>query len=211
METIITASGGMEPCQAIQDRLNRAELIIAADGGAVHLHHLGLLPQIIIGDMDSITEDARRFFEQQGIPFLSHSPQKDQTDMELCLEYALEQGASDITFLGATGRRLDHTLANILLLKRLKDAGVSGRILDAHNEITLVTRSLELDGSPGEILSLVPVSEQVTGITLEGLAYPLENHTLTLGSAMGISNRFTGKKAVIRIGSGMALAIRSKD
>lgn len=211
MKIVISASGGFDPTPAIRDCLDQADLIIAADGGAAHLHRLGICPQVIIGDLDSITDEIRQFFRHRDVPFLSHPPKKDQTDMELCLAHALEQGASEITFLGATGHRLDHTLANMFLLKRLDDAGVEGRILDAHNEIRLVSRSLSLKGNPGEILSLVPVSDRVTGITLEGFEYPLENATLCMGSARGVSNRFLGGAASIAIASGLALAVRSRD
>lgn len=185
METIIVANGGFKATAAILERLDRADLIIAADGGAGHLHRIGCCPRVVIGDLDSITDEARRFFQQKKVPFISHPPEKDQTDMELCLDYALEQGASDITFLGATGHRLDHTLGNIFILKRLDEMGLPGRIIDDHNEICLATRSLELSGERDEILSLIPVSEKVTGITLEGFVYPLKNETLGLGSARG--------------------------
>ena len=211
METIIVANGKFKATPPILERLDRAGLIVAADGGAIHLHRLGRCPGAVIGDLDSITQEARRFFEQKKVPFICHPPEKDQTDMELCLTWALDQGASDITFLGATGRRLDHTLGNIFLLKCLDKMNIPGRILDENNEITLTSRPLELSGRPDEILSLVPASERVTGITLQGFAYPLDNDTLTLGSARGVSNRFLGGEAAIHMESGTLLVIRSRD
>lgn len=211
METIIVANGEFTATAPILDRLDRADLIVAADGGAIHLYGLGRCPHVVIGDLDSITAEARIFFEKKKVPFMAHPPEKDQTDMELCLDWALAQGASDITFVGATGHRLDHTLGNIFLLKHLDRINVPARIVDENNEICLSTRPLTLSGQPDEILSLIPVSDRVTGLTLRGLAYPLENSTLTLGSAKGVSNRFLGEEAQIHMDSGTLLVIRSRD
>ncbi len=211
METIIVANGGFMATPPVLERLDRADLIIAADGGAVHLHRIGRCPKVIIGDLDSIGKEARIFFEQQTVPFIPYPAQKDQTDMELCIDWALEHGASDITLLAATGDRLDHTLANIFLLKKLDEINIPGRIIDEKNEICLATRPLTLSGRADEMLSLIPVSQMVTGITIKGFAYPLINETLALGSARGVSNRFLGGDAAIEFSSGTLLVIRSRD
>lgn len=211
MKIIIVAGGCFDATPPIIARLNAADLCLAADRGAEHLAGLGIRPHAVIGDMDSVTPETRRMMEAQGCPFLLHPARKDQTDTELCITYALEKGATDITILGATGLRLDHTLANVLLLKQLDDLGIRARIMDSHNEICLVSRSLALNGEPGEILSLVPVSEKVTGVTLQGLEYPLKDAVLLMGTALGVSNRFKEPRAEIRIESGLLLVIRSRD
>jgi len=197
--------------QHLDHLLAAADLIIAADSGAAHLMALNRLPHIIIGDLDSIAPRTLQFFEKKGIDIQTHPIRKNRTDTQLCLTHALDLGADDITFLAATGTRLDHTLANIFMLTQLTDAGVQARILDPHNEICLVKDRLELSGDPGDLLSLIPVSPMVEGVTLQGLAYPLENHTLYLGSSLGISNYFMEKKAVISIRSGILIAARSMD
>lgn len=197
--------------QRLDNLLATADLIIAADSGAGHLMKLNLLPHIIIGDLDSIDPSALHFFKGKGVKVLTYPARKNQTDTQLCMVHALEQGADDITFLAAAGTRLDHTLANIFLLANLADAGIQARLVDARNEIHLVKDRLELAGNPGDLLSLIPVSRKVEGVTLQGLAYPLENHTLFRGSSLGISNCFKEKKAVISVRSGTLIAARAAD
>lgn len=197
--------------QRLDHLLATADLIIAADSGARHLMKLNLLPHIIIGDLDSIAPPALDFFKGKGVKVLTYPARKNQTDTQLCMVHALEQGADDITFLAAAGTRLDHTLANIFLLADLADIGIPARIMDARNEIHMVQERLELAGTPGDLLSLIPVSRKVEGVTLQGLAYPLENQTLFRGSSLGISNFFKEKKAIISIRSGTLIAARAAD
>lgn len=197
--------------QRLDHLLATADLIIAADSGAAHLMELNRLPHIIIGDLDSIAPRALRFFEAKGVDIRTYPTRKNQTDTQLCLSHALDHGADDIIFLAATGTRLDHTLANIFMLTQLTHTRIQAQILDPHNEICLVNNRLELTGNPGDLLSLIPVSPRVEGVTLQGLAYPLEEHTLYLGSSLGISNYFMEKKAVISIRSGILIAARSID
>lgn len=217
MKCIIIAGGTldidskMKWNQRVTDLLAPADLIIAADGGANHLLQLGSLPHIIMGDLDSIAPKTLQFFKKKGIKIQSYPVRKNQTDTELCMLHALDQGADDITFVAATGTRLDHTLANIFLLTRLTDSGIRARIMDAHNEIYLIRDRLTLAGKPGDLLSLIPLSSRVEGVTVEGLAYLLDDQTLFMGSSLGVSNYFTEKKAVISIRSGTLIAARSVD
>jgi len=230
MKCIIIAGGSLNTGETIRDssqpagmdwktgwkqRLDRilaaADLIIAADSGAGHLIKLNVVPHIIIGDLDSIAPSALHFFKEKGVKVLTYPARKNQSDTQLCMVYALEQGADDITFLAAAGTRLDHTLANIFLLATLADAGIPARLMDAQNEIHLVQDRLEIAGNPGDLLSLIPLSSKVEGVTLQGLAYPLENQTLFRGSSLGISNYFIGKKAIISLRSGTLIAARAAD
>lgn len=211
MRCLIVA-GGTFGADALPDHLfDHADLIIAADGGADHLRRINRLPHIIIGDLDSIRPETRAFYEARQVAFKPFPARKDQTDTELCVGHALENGATQVVILGGTGSRLDHTLANILLLRRLADKGVSAHIRDENNEIYLVQDRLELTGTPGDLLSLIPVSEKVLGVSLEGLEYPLENHTLAMGSSLGVSNCFKGKKAVVTVKEGTLIVTKSRD
>lgn len=211
MKTVIVANGSFTPTPDILSRLNTADMIIAADGGASHLYGSGICPDVIIGDLDSIDAEARAFFESKNVPVHTYPSQKDQTDTELCIDYAANQGSVEIILTGVTGTRLDHTLANVFLLRRLLDMGIKGSIVDAHNEIFITSSGLTVNGAPGEILSVVPVSGRVTGLTLKGLEYPLTNKTISMGNTLGISNVFTGSTAQIRLDSGIALIIKSTD
>jgi thiamine pyrophosphokinase len=211
MNCIIVASGNLLFTPRINRLLEEADLIVAADGGATHLHKMDITPHVIIGDMDSIHPDTRCFFEKKGTPIISHPSRKNQTDTDLCVEFAIKKGAATITLLGVTGHRLDHTLANIFLLRRLCALGVESRIIDANNEIYLVTDHLRLEGKKGDLLSVLPISDEVTGLTLTGLEYPLENAAISMGSSLGISNYFKKTWVTISVLTGVLLVTKSRD
>lgn len=217
MNCIIIAGGRLNPVRTrswsrqIQTLLKTADLIIAADSGAGHMKKTGFLPHVIVGDLDSIDPDTLAFFRKNQVPVQSHPSRKNRTDMALCVDYAMSQGATHMTMLAATGTRLDHTLANILLLMPLADAGIAARIIDEKNEICVVKDRVELTGNPGDLVSLIPLTPTVQGVTLKGLSYPLENHTLKMGTTLGISNFFSASCAQIFIRSGTLLVVRSMD
>lgn len=211
MKCIIAANGALTATKEILSQINSADMVIAADGGAGHLHQMNIIPDIIIGDLDSLSSATLDFYRSKQVPMMTHPARKNQTDTELCIDYALGQGCSQIILLGVTGHRLDHTLANVFLLRRLADNGISARIIDAHNEIYLVLSHLIVRGTPGDLLSVIPVSETVTGLTLTGLEYPLTDKTLNMGTALGVSNCFTGTEAEIHIDSGAVLVTKSRE
>lgn len=207
---VIVANGDLVQTEQIVSVIQNADHVIAADGGAVHLYHMGMVPDIIIGDLDSIPENILLFFKEKQVQIVKHPPHKDQTDMQLCIEYAIANGCCFLDILGATSSRLDHTLANIFLLRPLAEHNIPAAITDNRNDIHLVTDTWTFEGCPGDLLSVIPVSDRVTGLTLEGLEYPLTDKELTLGSPLGISNVFSRQKARITLKSGAVLVIRPK-
>lgn len=211
MKIVIVANGTLSETERLSSRIQQADMVIAADGGAVHLHRMGIVPQIILGDLDSTPKEILSFFKEKQVKILKHPVRKDQTDMELCLEYAIDHGCTDLLIMGATSTRLDHTLANIFLLRRLADQGIAATILDAYNDIHIVVSRLNLRGRPGDLISVIPVSDRVNGLTLEGLEYPLRDKSLYMGSPMGISNVFTQDQAQISLKSGAVLVIKPKE
>ncbi|MGD9824434.1 thiamine diphosphokinase [Desulfobacter sp.] len=210
MKTVIVANGTLSETDGLLSRIQHADMVIAADGGAVHLHRMGIVPRIIIGDLDSIPENVLSFFKEKQVKILKHPVRKDQTDMELCMEYAINHGCTDLLIMGATSTRLDHTLANIFLLRRLADLGIPTTISDASNDIHIVVSRLTLTGRPGDLISVIPVSDHVKGLTLEGLEYPLTDQSLCMGTTTGISNVFTQDLAGISLKSGAVLVIKPK-
>lgn len=211
MKCVIVASGRFEHTPKVTDIITRADLVICADGGTQHLRKIQINPDIIIGDMDSTDPDTRSFFRNKKIPVIQYPEKKNETDTELCVSHAIEKGAEKITLLGVTGTRLDHTLASILLLKQPAAHHIPASIIDRHNEIYLVLDALTFSGKPGQLLSVIPVTPQVTGVTLTGLEYPLDNATLYMGETIGVSNVFKEKRASIRIKSGIVIVIKSQD
>jgi thiamine pyrophosphokinase len=211
MKTVIIANGNLSETDRLLSRIQQADLVIAADGGAVHLRRMDIVPRVIIGDLDSIPENILSFFKEKQVKILKHPARKNQTDLELCMEYAVAQGCDDLLIMGATSTRLDHTLGNIFLLRKLADQGIPVTIIDAHNDIHIVISRLTLTGRPGDLISVIPISDHVKGLTLEGLEYPLTDQTLCMGTTMGISNVFEQNKADISLKSGAVLVIKPKE
>ncbi len=211
MKVLIVSSGNIKNKKRLSEISNTVDKTVCADAGAGHLRSMGILPDVIIGDFDSISPEDLNFFKDCHVDLIPHPPDKNATDTELAALWAVEQNADEIIFLGASGSRLDHTLANIMLLKKMAELQIKARIIDDHNCIYLVRDRLTLSGRPGEFLSIIPLTETVSGVTLEGLEFPLQDAQMEMGSSLGISNRFTGKEAVISIRQGILIVTKSKD
>jgi thiamine pyrophosphokinase len=184
-------------------------IVIAADGGTVHCRRLGIIPDVVIGDFDSLDEPELLAAQKDGAQLIRHPARKDFTDLELALRYAVERGAQEILVLGALGNRWDQSLANLLLSAADSLASVNITLLDWPQEIRLVRpgRSLEIQGNPGDTVSLIPLGIQPLGITTQGLEYPLDNETLEFGGTRGISNVLLGETASVTLKEGLLLCV----
>lgn len=209
---IVIATGGwIRKPSFLRNIVTKDDFIIAADGGLVHLEEAGFHPNLLVGDLDSLDEKQRRKAGERGIRILAHSREKDDTDTELAIQHALSMDAEEILVVGGIGDRLDHTLSNVgLLLYGLKQ-GVSMRLTDGIQSALLTDDRAEVVGTRGDIVSLLPWTEKVDGITTEGLKYPLQGRTLLWGHSLGVSNELTATKATIEIASGILLVIHSAD
>ena len=208
MRAIIIA-GGQTGDQDWQRWVREGDWIIGANGGAALALAWGLLPDLVIGDMDSLPEEARAVLAAEGCRFIEHPRAKDETDLELALVHAVQEGAREIVVLGALGGRLDHALANILLLTLPSLAGVPVRIAEGDQQALLVRggEAVELAGARGELVSLVPLGGDVRGVISRGLAWALKEDTLRFGSSRGVSNEMTSSKAGIQVGEGLLLVV----
>lgn len=211
MKCVIIANGDLEYSEKTAGIIREAGLIVCADGGIRHLKVLRIFPHAVIGDFDSALPGDKLYFEEKNIKIISHPSRKNETDTELCVSWAILNHATDLTLLGATGTRLDHTLANIYLLKKLAGLGIPARIIDKHNTIHIVTGHIELKGRPGELLSLLPITEKAAGITIKGLEYPLVDAAMEMGSCLGISNVFKETTVLVSVREGTLMVIQSKD
>jgi thiamine pyrophosphokinase len=209
MQTIILANGDMAGTDVVHRYTESAELIVCADGGANYADAVDVRPDVLIGDMDSITPELRARLEMQGVKFILYPRNKDETDLELALLYAVEQGATQITILGALGRRIDHELGNLLLLAHPRLEGLDIRIASSEQEISLIRKTRTFDGAIGDLLSLLPIGGDAVGIITEGLEYPLCDETLFFGPARGVSNVFTMARPSVHIRSGLLLAVHT--
>ncbi len=205
----IVANGYVSDYNFFKNRLDQADFIICADGGAKHLYKIKKIPDIIIGDLDSLCKKQISYFECKKVKFIKYPAKKDATDTELATDYAKEMNPYEIIYLACTGNRIDHVLSNISMLKRNLDNNILSRITDENNEIFLINKCIEISGEIGDIISLVPYSQTVKGIYSKGLEYPLKNFTMKSGTSIGISNRLVLSKAKITIKKGELLVIKS--
>jgi thiamine pyrophosphokinase len=203
----ILAGGRLTGVAEARRVVRAAGLLICADGGLRAARRLGVRPHVAIGDFDSASADLRAWAVRAGARIVAHPVEKDETDTELALDYAIAAGARAIDFLGALGGRLDHELANVALLLRARAAGVFMAIREGRTIAFLAPRRSPLPAAPGDTVSLLPVSWRVTGITTSGLFYPLRRATLARGSTRGISNHVTSPRPAIAHAVGDLLVI----
>lgn len=203
----LIVSGGDAPSpEFLKSRAERAVKIIAADRGAEYCLQAGVRPDFVVGDMDSLSRAALGRVQSSGVTLVRHSREKDETDTELALDLAIDQGAVEVEMLACTGNRFDHTLANIHLLRAARRRGVEAWILSESFKIFLVDSCARLDGMEGATLSLLPLSLEVKGIQLTGFRWDLSDASMEVGSPCGVSNRVVSPEAVIRVEEGMLVA-----
>ncbi|MBI3240838.1 MAG: thiamine diphosphokinase [Chloroflexi bacterium] len=209
IRTVIFANGELQDLDAARAVVQPTDTIIAADGGAKHCLALGVLPHILIGDFDSLAPTDLTALEAAGTRIIRHPARKDQTDLELALDFALTGGADDIIVLGALGGRWDQTLANLLLLAWPALSSTRIRLLDGTQEISLLRGPGELTfaGTAGDTISLIPVGGDASGITTSGLEYPLSGETLNFGSTRGISNVMIEPQVTVALTKGLLICV----
>jgi thiamine pyrophosphokinase len=209
---IIFANGNFEQSTRVIPKIKPLDLIIAADGGSLHCKLLGLIPKVIIGDFDSLSPEEINIYQRAGSTIIPHPIHKDETDLELAIRYAKDQGVEEILIFGALGARWDMTLANLLLPAQAAFNNIIIRLLDGTQELTLLRggETLNIQGSPGEIISLIPLAGDAHGITTNGMEYALNNETIYFGSPRGVSNVLQNKHAHISIKKGILMCIANR-
>ena len=200
MNVLIVLGGDAPGKTLLRSCAARADLTIAADKGLEAFAAAGIFPDILLGDMDSVSEDVlKRMQEMMEIDRLPCI--KDDTDGVHALDVAIARGAQHITLLGALGGRLDHALANLMLLVRAHRSGVKARILSEKVCIERVDASAVLSGAKGDTASLLPLGE-AKGVTLKGFFYPLDHQNLDSGYPLGISNVIEEDEAIVTVEEG---------
>jgi thiamine pyrophosphokinase len=182
--------------------------LICADGGARHLKRAGMVPTLIVGDMDSLDRGSRESYEAMGVRIVCHPREKNETDTELALREAFGMAPTEVRIWGALGGRIDHALANLSLLLQGVERGVEVRLIDEWCELFLVTRHAVLKGKEGQTVSLLPFFGEVSGITLRGFEYPLTKATMGVAHPYGISNILAASQGGIEVDSGSLLVVR---
>jgi thiamine pyrophosphokinase len=206
---VVVVAGG-ERAFAAPRHLRPDALVIAADSGVDHAHAIGLHVDVAIGDFDSVSAAGLARAEAEGARIERHPEAKDKTDLELALDEALRVEATDIVVLGIGGGRLDHLLANLLLLASPKYAGCAITALDGPVRVHVIQAGRPATGLPGEtgeLLTLVPVGGAASGVTTTGLRYPLRSEPLPAGTSRGVSNVVESPSASVCLEAGTLLAI----
>lgn len=212
---VIFANGEMKDKDIVRESIHPGDFIIAADGGHRHLKALGLRPDLVIGDLDSLPKNDYRSLVHVGAAIQQYPREKDETDLELSLREAVIRGFSRILIVAALGGRLDQTQGNLSLLAApfLRQSDVT--LEDGKDQIWLLTtqrypKGLKINGNVGDLVSLIAQNTKVNGIKTSGLKYPLNNEDLQPYETRGISNVLIGKKAQIKFKAGNLLVIHTR-
>lgn len=207
---LIFANGTLPDLDAARGLVRSDDFLLAADGGTRHILDLGRTPSIVIGDLDSAASDLRPL-TNAGTQIIQHPRGKDETDLELALNYAVQNGFREIVILAALGGRLDQTLGNIAILSDARFSTFDLRLDDGVESAQFCRARSEVRGRRGDLVSLIPWGGEVTGVCTEGLRWPLSNETLNPHKTRGISNEMTGDVAEIQIASGLLLIIHRRQ
>ena len=216
MDTVILTGGNIRRDFALQILKNTFDKIIAVDKGLEFCYENGIMPTNIVGDFDTLDHEILEWYRQNtAIEIREYNPVKDATDTQIAVELALALGSRQITILGGTGSRIDHVLGNIQTLYLALKEGAECVLLDPNNRIRLIQEPFVLrrEEQYGDYFSLIPLTTDVTGVTLRGVKYPLTDYRFTvLGSgSLGVSNEIDGEEAEIRMKSGILILIESRD
>ena len=195
---VIFCAGGFE---RLLEPIGEQDYLLAADGGLEHVQKLGLQPDEILGDFDSLG------YVPQGAKVFP--VEKDDTDAMLAVRRGLERGYREFVFYGSLdGPRLDHTVANFQTLQFLADHGARGWLVGNTHIVTVVKNgSISFPATAKGTISVFCMGADARGVTIEGLHYTLQNGTLSAGFPLGVSNHFTGKSVGIRVESGSLLIL----
>ena len=210
MRTIIFANGDAPDPDVVKGWTTQADLIIAADGGARNALSAGVIPHVVIGDLDSLTDTDQAQLDQSGVRLIVYPTRKDSTDLELTLQYAQEQQATEIIIFSALGGRWDQSLGNLMLLTLPELEHVPIRVVDHSLSIQVIRDRAEITGRVGDTLSLIALKGDAHGVTIEGCEYPLNDATLPFGATLGISNVFAQPTARITVKQGQILALHAQ-
>ena len=211
MRVAIVTNGDLGEVDRLKDILPNFDFVICCDGGIRHLKVLDLEPDLIIGDFDSADPSLLDQYRWKGVSIKTFPAVKNETDTELAATEAVSMAADQVVLLGALGSRWDHSYANVMVLVKLASMGIDAMILHSHNQIRVSNQKFQLSAKSGQILSLLPLGENVIIESTKGLQYPICNQKLPLDTPYGISNIFTEENAEIHVKSGWLAAILSQD
>ena len=207
---IIFANGEMPNPDRARSLLQNDDYIICADGGTRHALTLNVRPELIIGDMDSAEKEQVQKLREHDVSIELFPHDKNETDLELAINHALELAPELIIIIAALGGRLDHTLGNVALLTNVRLSTFDVHLDDGVEEILLCRGEVQVHGRSGDIISLIPWQGAVSEVQTTNLKWVLHKETLYPDKTRGISNEMTDSTASISIGSGLLLVVHRR-
>ena len=216
-QDILIITGGSIDAKFAREYLSHNEFghIIAVDRGLETADALGLTPEYLVGDFDTVNPGIlEKYRNRSEVRIREYCPEKDDTDTQIAVLTALSAGSGDIVMLGATGTRFDHTLANLFLMEEALTKGRHCCMVDEKNRIWLADRSFLLPKKEawGDYLSLIPLTDIVRPVTLRGVKYPLDGYTMKrIKGGLGVSNEITGETAEVSFDEGILIVVEAKD
>ena len=211
IDSVIVLAGGDPADPGLAAYLPAGARVVAADSGLAQAAALGLDVDLVVGDMDSVDTDLLAEVEAAGAAVERHSPDKNATDLELALGAAQRDGARRVIVIGGAGGRLDHLLANALVLTNRAFAGLQVEWWVGPARAVVVRDSLELAGAPGDLVTLLALGGRAAGVETSGLRWPLADAELASGSTRGVSNELTAPTARISVEDGVLLVIHERS
>ncbi len=215
MKALIIGNGSVFKYDTLLEYVDISDYFICCDGGIKYFYECGIVPNIIIGDLDSAEKKYVDYFKNKNVLFKTFQPEKDFTDMELSLLYALdlchEFKFDEIFIFGGIGTRFDHSLANAHILRKALDRGVLAWLIDENNKICLVDKHIKLSGRKNDLISLIPFTTEVFGVTTKGLYYSLFDTSMKIGDSIGISNVMMCEECEIFVREGILFVILARD
>lgn len=217
-KSIIISGGELDEALTLSVlKRQKEQCVIAVDRGVEFLYYHKIMPDYIVGDFDSAREEIRDYYKNEtNVPIREYNPVKDASDTEIAIRLAMTLGCKEMIILGATGGRIDHLWANVQSLMIPYKAGITAKILDSQNLITIIgggETHIRRSESFGEYFSVFPLGEEVFGFNISGAKYPLRNHTLTPYNSLCVSNQIAEgeDEAVVSFPSGQVILMETRD
>lgn len=216
MNFVIFSGGDVQKGKFVAEAIKSANITIAADAGADSALSFGIAPSVVVGDFDSIKNETKKFLEEKKSIFIPYNKEKNETDTEIAVVYAINRCAENITILGGVlGNRLDHVFGNMLLSFYSSDGGQNPKhrifFVNGNQKMWGVHGPAveDIKGRKGDLLSIIPVGKNASGFVTSGLKYPLHNETLLFGKTRGISNVFTRTTAQVTFKDGITIFVQT--
>ena len=205
---VVIVCNGSVNTKFLYTTIQKNDFIVCADGGANKLIKTKFTPDVIIGDMDSVTKSTLKKFRKAKL--IKFQREKDQVDLELAINYCVKRKFKEILILGAFGNRADMSLTNVFVLLQIPKK-IQAKIIHQNQEIYLVQNKSSIKGIPDEKISFFPIKGDVKGLTLTGLKYEVKNYDLRFGTGKGLSNQFKNKNAVISFKDGLLVCVHFRS